>query len=164
MTHPFARRSRSLLGICALLGCGPGPHNASADERAELVLAMVDTVSKVERSITRDLRLEARREGNGWDVAVVATNDTLAENLLYHSREWHGPYPTQVYAWSEAEHYFGEGERIIPVRGYPWVVRLRCEGCKTAGTGGSAQFTAGTLHVAWERRASITSDTNLHDD
>jgi hypothetical protein len=125
---------------------------------------MVDTVSKVERSITRDLRLEARREGNGWDIAVVAANDTFAENLLYHSREWHGPYPTQVYAWSEAEHYFGEGERIVPVRGYPWVVRLRCEGCKTEGTGETAHFTAGMLHVAWERRPSITSDTNLHDD
>jgi hypothetical protein len=125
---------------------------------------MVDTASTVERWIARDLRLVARREGSGWDIAVVAANDTLAENLLYHSREWHGPYPTQVYAWSEAERYFGDGERIMPVRGYPWVVRLRCEGCKTEGRGERARFTAGMVHVAWERRAGITSDTNLHDD
>jgi hypothetical protein len=138
-----------------------GAARAASDERAELVLAIMDTVPSVERRIAPELRLEVRKEGDGWEVAATATADTLAENLLYHSREWHGPYPTQVYAWSEAAHYFGDGERALPVRGYPWMVRLRCDGCKTVGTGETARFIAGVLRIRWERR--VQSDPEPYE-
>jgi hypothetical protein len=121
--------------------------------RGELRLAVTDTVSTVVRQITPNLRLEVRRESDGWEVAVVSSADRRGDNLLYHSREWHGPYPTQVYPWLEATNFFGRAVRVLPVRGYPWVVQLSCEGCVMTGSGTSTQFAAGVLQVRWRREA-----------
>jgi hypothetical protein len=123
--------------------------------RGELLLAVTDSASMTVRQITRNLRLEVRGESGGREVAVVSSADRRGDNLLYHSREWHGPYPTQVYPWLEATNYFGRGVRLLPVRGYPWVVQVSCEGCVTTGSGASTRFAAGMLRVSW-RRASAT--------
>ena len=119
--------------------------------RGELILVVTDTVSHVVRQIAPNLRLEVRANSGGWEVAVVSSADRRADNLLYHSREWHGPYPTQVYPWLEATNYFGRAVRVLPARGYPWVVQLSCEGCVTTGSGTSTRFAAGVLHVSWDR-------------
>jgi hypothetical protein len=133
-------------------GCRQNDRAREQDDR--LTLSVTDTTQHIERRIARGLQLEVRRQGTyaraaGWDVAVYATGDTARENLLYHSREWHGPYPTQVYAWSEAENYFGKGARELPVRGHPWLVLLECVECVTEGTGDVARFTRGELKIEW---------------
>ena len=68
------------------------------------------------------------------DIAVVRQpTGPESRNLLYHSWAWHGPYPTDLFAWIHEEGYYPD-ERILPVYDYPYELRLRCEACVTAKT------------------------------
>ncbi|HEX8725117.1 MAG TPA: hypothetical protein VF737_07020 [Gemmatimonadaceae bacterium] len=114
--------------------------------------AVTDTTPLFEQPLGDSLLLRVQREGPlGWTVSVVRRGaGTDGRNLLYHSLEWHGPYPTDLFAWSFHERYFPD-ERLLPVYGYPYEVRVRLVDCRTAGSGATAVFTAGTVEVAWRQ-------------
>src|SRR5918994_4662533 len=63
---------------------------------------------RFERLIDSNLKLKVRADTNsnarvlGWGVGIYRVNGPAAGNLLYHSRNWHGPYLAQVDAWAEA--------------------------------------------------------------
>jgi hypothetical protein len=96
-------------------------------------------------------QVDAESRHMGWWVAVMRTpTDRGGFNLLYHSRSWHGPYPTDLYAWHWAKTRF-PNERILPVHGYPYEVRVRCHGCETGGEEQGAHFTEGVVEVGWRR-------------
>ncbi|MGH2402982.1 MAG: hypothetical protein ACRDGN_00825 [bacterium] len=71
-------------------------------------------------------------------------------NLLYHSRAWHGPYPTDILAWIHERQFYPD-ERILPVYGHPYEIRIRLVDGPTAGVGDDAEFVAGIVEVAWRR-------------
>ncbi|MGH7590155.1 MAG: hypothetical protein ACREL2_01845 [Gemmatimonadales bacterium] len=114
-----------------------------------------DTTPRFEESLGTALLLRVEREPpDGWVVSVVRRGaGTDPRNLLFHSRRWHGPYPTDVFAWSFRQRYFPD-ERVLPVYGYPYEVRIRLVGCHASGTGATAVFDAGTIEVAWRRAPS----------
>ena len=74
-----------------------------------------------------------------------------AGNLLYHSRLWHGAYPTQLAAATLLSGVFPRVRRL-PVQGRWWEVVIECERCAVEGEGTDARFTAGELRVRWRRR------------
>ena len=114
--------------------------------------SITDTTAIYERRLGRTLRIRVTREPPlGWVVSVI-TNSAKSDqpNLLYHSRRWHGPYPTDVFAWSRQNRTFPD-ERLLPVYGHPYELRLRLLDCRTSGTGDDAVFEDGTIEVAWRR-------------
>jgi hypothetical protein len=119
---------------------------------------VTDTTRVFEHSLDSGLVISVFRQADadwrhmGWWVAVMRTPapDDNSFNLLYHSRYWHGPYPTDLYAWHYGKTRF-PNERILPVYGYPYELRVRCPGCKTAGQGQDAHFMEGIVEVGWRR-------------
>jgi hypothetical protein len=111
-----------------------------------------DTTVVFERPLGPALLLRVRRDPSmGWTVTVIPRSSRLDRpNLLYHSRSWHGPYPAEVFAWSHQSQYFPD-ERVLPVYGHPYEVRIRLIACRTSGTGQSVVFVAGEIEVAWRR-------------
>ena len=107
----------------------------------------------VRKQINEKLLLVASPDSDeGVDVAVVEVGggpDSF--NLLYHSDQWHGPYPTQAYAWQVAEGYF-PNSRWVCVRGYPVEVHITIEHAKVKKVGDQAVFQDGKLVVAWVNR------------
>ena len=87
----------------------------------------------------------------GWEVEVEEVGRPGARNLLYHSRSWHGPYPTQIAAETIRTGFFPRVRRL-PVQGRRWEVVIQCDGCAVEGEGPDARFTAGELRVRWRRR------------
>lgn len=100
--------------------------------------------------VYRQVNAESRHMG--WWVAVMRTGDDSGDsfNLLYHSRSWHGPYPTDLFAWHWGQSRFPD-ERILPVYGHPYELRIRCLGCTTEGQMPDVRFTDGVVEVAWRR-------------
>jgi hypothetical protein len=132
----------------------PAPQDTTPF-RVAVRFAVTDTTPVFEQPLGTALLLRVRHEPpGGWIVSVVRRGaGSNARNLLYHSRRWHGPYPTDLFAWSYQQRYFPD-ERVLPVYGYPYEVRIRLVNCQTTGSGVSAEFAAGTIEVAW-RRARI---------
>ena len=115
----------------------------------------VTAPSGVTQSISKKLTLtvERRADADGiwsWEVAV-RDGSKAGENLLYHSSEWHGPYPTMIDAWIISDHYFPASNELA-VRGYPWRVSIECVDCKTAGERTKEHFVSGTIRVRWRTR------------
>jgi hypothetical protein len=138
-----------------MLAVGQGaPHDTTAFA-VILRFDVTDTTPSFERPLGSSLLLRVRRESRrGWVVSVVRrSSEPDQPNLLYHSRRWHGPYPTDVLAWSFQRQYF-PNERILPVYGYPYEVRIRLIDCRTSGSADDVVFVAGTIELAW-RRAPI---------
>lgn len=131
-------------------GCDAPSEQIAEQNEGRIDFDVLDSRDAIEHTITDGLLLRIRRAGSvGWDVEVLPnppTPDSL--NLLYHSKEWHGPYPCQVYAWSFAEKYF-PNDRKFTVRGFPCEVRIRLIDCHTEGTGPGTRFTAGRIEVLW---------------
>jgi hypothetical protein len=99
------------------------------------------------------LTVDRRVDADGiwsWEVGV-RDGGNAAENLLYHSREWHGPYPTMIDAWIIRDHYFPASNEL-PVRGYPWRVAITCVACEVAGERTKEHFVSGTIRVRWRER------------
>lgn len=87
----------------------------------------------------------------GWYLAVEQRSANASRrNLLYHSLGWHGPYPTDVFAWIHQQHYYPD-DRTLSVFGWPYDVRVVCRGCAADGEKEAAHFTAGMLEVAVRR-------------
>jgi hypothetical protein len=113
-----------------------------------------DTRPRHEVSLTPALlfRLSRQLHANGTDMGWYAAvyRQPVREssrNLFYHSLAWHGPYPTDLFAWHHARGFYPD-DRILPVYGEPLEVRLRCERCETAGDGDSVHFVVGTVSVS----------------
>jgi len=84
----------------------------------------------------------------GWYLTVEQQPvNATRRNLLYHSLAWHGPYPTDVFAWIHEEQYYPD-DRTLNVYGWPYDVRVVCRKCAAEGEKGEAHFTAGTLVIA----------------
>jgi len=88
----------------------------------------------------------------GWDVGVFRRTDSR-ENLLEHDRTRNGPFPTDVYAWSQREHFL-PNDRRFRVYGLPYEVRVLLLDCTTASEGDNVRFTEGYLEVSWRRTSS----------
>jgi hypothetical protein len=150
-----------------------GADRAVPQDTAEFVttirLNVADTTSLIERPIGRALVLQLRRvpQGRltrfGWQVAVLRRPVRPGGwNLLYHSRNLHGPYPTDILAWIQQRQYYPD-ERVLSVYGQPYEIRIRLIDCRTSGTGEDAQFETGTIEVGW-RRALLTSSGGAFDE
>jgi len=118
---------------------------------------VTDDITSIERAIGRSLilkieRVNAVNNANfGWELSVVRKPGNLySRNYLYHSLEWHGPYPTDIFAWIHKENYFPD-ERILPVHGYPYELRVRLLNIETKGNDSETEFTAGTVEIAVRR-------------
>ncbi|MGQ0835687.1 MAG: hypothetical protein ACT4O5_12365 [Gammaproteobacteria bacterium] len=111
------------------------------------------------RDISAELQLRltplphARVDHFGWTVGVFRQPVTPeTRNLLYHSQYFHGPYPMDVLAWIAAAKYFPD-ERVLPIYGHPWEIRIRILDALTEGLGDEARIRAGELEVAWRKLA-----------
>lgn len=152
----------SALVLSVVLGTAPpwlGQDTASF--ALAIRLDVMDTVAVVERPLGSQLLLRVTREGYrslehfGWTVSVVRRPAREhSRNLLYHSRLWHGPYFTDVFAWIHAEGRMPD-ERILPVYRYPYELRIRLLDARTRGTAEQTEFTGGTLEVAWRRATPV---------
>jgi hypothetical protein len=128
-----------------------GLESKPADGRVELPLSSGDC-KEIRKSINPNLVLIVYPEEDGWDVEVVKKSPTdPGYNLLYHSDQWHGPYPTQVYAWQIAEDYFGNS-RWLCVQGYPVEVHILLLDPKVVKKGDEFVFQSGRLIVEWYKR------------
>ncbi|NNG16083.1 MAG: hypothetical protein HKM89_06340 [Gemmatimonadales bacterium] len=154
------------IGLCltttvALLWAAPLAAQTPADTArftAVIRFPVTDTTPLFEHPLDSTLvirvfrQVDAELRHMGWWVAVMRTpvESGTFFNLLYHSKYWHGPYPTDLYAWHFGKTRFPD-ERILPVHGYPYELRVRCPGCKTRGQGPDVHFTEGMVEVGWRR-------------
>jgi hypothetical protein len=81
----------------------------------------------------------------GWDLLVVDRRLPRSPNSFDECPYRHGPALHEYHAW-----HFGQSnspaERMLPVFGYPFEVRVSCEGCQLASAEADASgFTAGTM-------------------
>jgi hypothetical protein len=144
-----------------LVGAAPVGAQVVTDDtlgfRTILALAVTDTIRLHEVALSDALVLRVYREVDargtpmGWNVAVYQrpASDT-SRNLLYHSLAWHGPYPNDFLAWIHDEQYYPD-DRVLPVWGYPFELRLVCRACVTAGDSAHRHFTAGTFEAGVRR-------------
>jgi hypothetical protein len=111
-----------------------------------------DTSAVFERPLEPALLLRVRREPSmGWTVTVIPRSSRLDRpNLLYHNRSWHGPYPSEVFAWSH-QSQCSPDKRVLLVYRHPYEVRIRLIDCRTSGTGQHVVFESGEIEVAWRR-------------
>ena len=141
-----------LYATCLVLA-GVMPASAQEHSNGTLALDVMDPRPEVTQAIDDRLLLRVHSQGDhDWEVQVVERPlREFPENLLYHSSEWHGPYPTQVFAWNVAERRFPE-ERWLCVRNHPYEVAVRLANMATDGAGPDARFVHGTIEVAWFHR------------
>ena len=146
---------KALLAILAVLLLNGLNLEATQKHGGSLTFDVADKREVITRSIDKQLLLRVEREDRlahepvGWDIQVVRKPfDVNSSNLLYHSREWHGPYPSQVDAWHVAKKYF-PNERELDVRGYPYEVKIILVNPVITGDGSS--FVSGKIKIIWKR-------------
>lgn len=125
---------------------GPALRFPVTDGREELTYALGrDLMLKVTRGV------DAQGRHFGWDLSVVDRRLRSSPNFFYACLCGHGPLPQDLYAWHVKTGYF-PNERILPVWGYPYEVRVICEGCTaTGGEYTAARFENGTVDIGWRR-------------
>ena len=131
------------------------PAAAAAQRSGHFVVNVLSQTEPKERHLDRDYRLTVRRfeDTHGepfWEVALRRAHDTTHDNLLYHSTEWHGPYPVHVGAITISQHLF-PATRVLPgYRGAPYVVTVRLRNdIRIAGSDTNAVFRGGSFEVTW---------------
>ena len=139
------------LALTALL-----PAVVPAQRTGHFVINVLSQTEPPERRLDRDYRLTVRRfedrKGEAfWEVALRRASDTSYDNLLYHSTEWHGPYPVHVGAITISQQRF-PSTRVLPgYRGAPYVVTIRLrDDIRIAGSDTNAVFRAGSFEVSWK--------------
>ena len=151
------RLFRLLIVLLAVVGAaGSSPASAAPPERT-LRFDVTDQRDAVTRDIDSTLRLRVVRVPHsrvahfGWEVQVVDRSaGTPAKNLLRHQTFSGGPHPTDVLAWISHERYFPD-ERILPVPGYPYEIRIRLIDCRTEQVGDDVGFVSWSVEVTWRR-------------
>src|SRR5919205_4456464 len=103
------------------------PRAVGRDSSAYQVMVrfpVTDTSAVFERPLGSKLMVQVHREvdahgeSGGWTIAVVRQPPGPdRRNLLYHSWAWHGPYPTDLFAWIHEAGYYPD-ERILAVYDY----------------------------------------------
>jgi hypothetical protein len=154
----LASRAASF-SLLAVLAAAPAcsVSRGSAVSGSSLEFPVSGEAGPAERRIADHLVLRILRWPNrdgtaaGWEVSVEDDRPRASSNLLYHSRIWHGPYPTQMTPESLQSGQFGAVRRL-PVRGRPWEVEIVCENCESARDGDDTRFTGGTVRMVWRRR------------
>jgi hypothetical protein len=149
--------ARPILAILLAASAGAVPAETVTNADGGELAVAVTSPADVDRSGSPRLVLRRRRwpgrDGGvaGWEIEVTDRRRPAAGNLLYHSRTWHGPYPTQFAAELHGSGQF-PAERRLPVHGHRWEIVASCEDCAVTGEGRRADFVRGTLHVRWRRR------------
>ena len=136
-----------------------GQATVSGQKRSgSLSFSVMDGRQVTSRPLGDGLVLRAVRERSadhehfGWRLEVVRRPyRRTSRNLLYQNTASHGADQSQLYAWHLAEQHFPD-ERLLPVRGYPYTVRVVLADCMVEGRGADARFTAGEVRISWERR------------
>jgi hypothetical protein len=147
------------LAVAAAVSEQPRPFEAGIEFPA------ADTRDRIDYPLGRDLVVRARRQFSsgrrpmGWSIQAVDRRLADSPNFLFDCRCGHGAHPTDLLAWHlldpEAASVIGPlTERILPVWGYPYELRVRCIGCEGEGDDVlSAHFVKGTIQVGWRRLA-----------
>ena len=138
------------------------PVAAAAQRSGHFVVEVLSPSEPAERHLDRNYRLIVRRfedvKGEPfWEVALRRASDTSYDNLLYHSTQWHGPYPVHVGAITISQGLF-PATRVLPgYRGAPYVVTVRLgRDIRIAGSDTNAVFRGGSFEVRWRPKASPT--------
>ena len=136
-----------------LLNAFPGEAGQKPSAANSFSFDVTDGRSAIYRDISKELALRVVKDGMGWNVQVTRKpiSQKSSWNLLYHSLEWHGPYPSQVYAWHITDRYF-RNERTLDVRGYPYEVRIVLVKPVVECEGPGAQFNSGRVRIFWRRK------------
>jgi hypothetical protein len=139
----------AILALCPLSGAFAA--NSQPDGMFDLPLPYRG--DEIRKQINDKLVLVASPESDeGLEIEVVdPRGGPEAVNLLYHSEEWHGPYPTQVYAWHVAKGYF-PNSRWVCVRGFAVEVHITLKHPKVSKVASVPVFQNGKLIVAWFNR------------
>jgi hypothetical protein len=114
---------------------------------------VLDSRSTIYRDISKNLVLRVVKDDLGWNVQVTRKPITPKSswNLLYHSLQWHGPYPSQVSAWHVTRRYF-PNERTLDVFSYPYEVRIVLIDPVVE----AEDFKSGRIKISWARKRSVT--------
>jgi hypothetical protein len=141
---------RSIFLLAVLL-----PATATAQRSGHFVVDVLSRTEPPARQLDSNYRLTVRRfedvKGEPfWEVALRRANDTAYDNLLYHSTQWHGPYPVHVGAITISQRLF-PATRVLPgYRGAPYVVTVRLrDDIRIAGSDTNAVFRGGSFEVSW---------------
>lgn len=144
-----------LLAFAIILGLLPlpGAFAATSDAAGSFELPLPYRGEEVRKQMNEKLVLVAVPESDGeLRIEVVeADGGPDAVNLLYHSDQWHGPYPTHVYAWHVAKRYF-PNSRWVCVTGYPIEVHITLKHPKVKTGTEEPVFVSGKVAVAWFNR------------
>jgi hypothetical protein len=144
------------LALACAVGLRPGV--AHAQRSGHLVVDALSTTEPPVRRLDGRYRLAIKRFEDvagqpWWEVTLRRSSDTAWDNLLYHSREWHGPYLTHVGAITIAQGLFPE-TRVLPgYRGAPYVVVINVHNVRIAGADTAAVLRGGSFDVSWRPKA-----------
>lgn len=131
------------------------PVVATAQRSGHFVVNVLSQTEPPERRLDRNYRLTVRRfedvKGEPfWEVALRRASDTTYDNLLYHSTEWHGPYPVHVGAITISKGLFPATRVLAGYRGAPYVVTVQLgKDIRIAGSDTNAVFRGGSFEVSW---------------
>jgi hypothetical protein len=141
---------RKILIITAALASSCALAESNASNRLTLPLPSEGKVISV--AIGKGIQLVAQPQPDGWEIrATDQPAQSFPPNLLYHSRQWHGPYPNQIYAWHLLKGYF-PNTRWLCVSGHPIELKLQILNAKVRPEGEVAVFESGQLSIEWFHR------------
>jgi hypothetical protein len=148
--------------LAIALGAARGADRQSDPFSPLLAFSVTDERPEISADIGTDIILHVRRSDDsrgriaGWWFSAEDRRLVDSPDFFNACRCGHGPQAQDLLAWHFIDHYF-PAERILPIYGYPFEVRMRCVGCRTAGKRGSdAQFIAGTVEVGFRRLSAPT--------
>ena len=119
------------------------------DERPEMVVNVGrDIVVHVRRAV------DAKGRHFGWDFSAVDRRLKKHTDFFYDCLCGHGTSLNNLYAWHFSAKYY-PAERLLPVYGYPFNIRVQCVGCEVEGARTTeVRFTRGMVHVRVQRLAA----------
>src|SRR5262245_27348063 len=140
--HLDGRLPGRLLATVVAFALSNGHPQAADQFPSILTFPVTDARTDFMIEVGRDVIVHARRAVDaqdrhfGWDFSAADRRLENSPNFFYECLCGHGPRPHDLYAWHFVEAYY-PSERILPVYGYPFEVRVRCLDCQTAGTEGT---------------------------
>jgi hypothetical protein len=144
-------------GVCTGIQRLMPTAGATSQGWQNIRIPLLQDSKNISRGISPELQLRLVRVPNvhlddiGWSIGVFRRPVGVeSRNLLYRSQYFHGPYPTDVLAWSSHAKHFPD-ERLLPVYGFPWEVRIRILNAVTERVGEDFHFTSGELEVGWRK-------------
>jgi hypothetical protein len=142
--------------LCLIMAAAVLLHGSGVEAKPKAARSfsfdLADSRTTIYRDIGKDLVLRAVKEDVGWSIQVTRkpAGRESSWNLLFHSLRWHGPHPSDIYAWHVAERYYSN-ERMLAVRDYPYEVRIILMNPVVEGEGARAKFKSGRVKISWRR-------------